>query len=177
VSLREPMDPTDQNLKTLLMKDPARSLAVAESLTTGHVQARIGAISGASLFFRGGVTAYTLKAKVELLGVDREGAERCDCVSETVALQMARGVTKLFEANIGVATTGYAELDAEAGVSSPYAWWAIVEQLPNGDLAERSGRVVTPLLDRVAVQDLVTDKVWMALMDYLRAMAEPTGSS
>lgn len=167
------MDPTDKNLKTLLTKEPARSLAVAESLTTGHVQARVGAISGASQFFCGGITAYTLEAKVELLGVDRVEASRCDCVSETVALQMARGVAKLFEATIGVATTGYAEPYAEAGVSSPYAWWAIVEQLPNGDVIERTGRVVTPYLDRVAVQDLVADEVWMALMDFLRGIAGP----
>ena len=164
------MEPTDKTLKILLSREPARSLAVAESLTTGHVQARMGAISGASNFFRGGVTAYTLEAKVKLLGVDRAEAERCDFVSERVALQMARGVAKLFESDIGVATTGYAEPYATSGVARPFAWWAIVERGAEGGVVERTGRLVSPDLDRLGVQNHVTEVVWMELMDHLRGI-------
>jgi hypothetical protein len=82
-------------LKDLLMAAPKRSLAVAESLTCGHLQARIGSESGASAFFAGGVTAYTLEQKVGLLAVDRAVAEAVDCVSDEVARQMAFGVCKL----------------------------------------------------------------------------------
>jgi len=49
-------------LKELLLREPRLTLAVAESLTCGRLQARIGAIPGASEFFRGGVTAYALDA-------------------------------------------------------------------------------------------------------------------
>ncbi len=58
-------------LKPLLLQAPRLSLAVAESLTCGQVQARIGAVSGASDYFLGGVTAYSLDEKVRLLGVNR----------------------------------------------------------------------------------------------------------
>ena len=46
-----------RDLKSLLLRKPRWSLAVAESLTCGHVQARVGEISGASNFFQGGITA------------------------------------------------------------------------------------------------------------------------
>ena len=59
------------DLKALMMAEPRRTLAVAESLTSGRLQSRIGAITGASNFFLGGLTAYSLEQKVVLLGVDR----------------------------------------------------------------------------------------------------------
>jgi len=44
-------------LKELMLRPPALTLAVAESVTAGHVQARVAAVSGASEFFLGGLTA------------------------------------------------------------------------------------------------------------------------
>ncbi|MDB6126431.1 MAG: damage-inducible protein CinA, partial [Verrucomicrobia bacterium] len=81
-------------LKPLMLQKPRLTLAVAESLTCGQVQARIGAISGASEFFLGGITAYTLDAKVKHLGVKRAPAKRVDCVSANVAREMARGACR-----------------------------------------------------------------------------------
>ena len=155
------------SLKTLLMRTPKRTLAVAESLTAGNFQARVGAISGASHFFLGGMTAYTLASKVGLLGVDHAEAGACDCVSESVARQMARGVVERFGANLGVATTGYAEPYAEQGVMVPFAWWAIAELQADGSWTETSGRVTCPGLNRVGVQLRVTDAAWEALRKYL----------
>ncbi len=166
------MELTDLDLKTLLLQAPARSLAVAESLTAGQVQARVGAISGASQFFHGGLTAYTLAAKVNQLGVDQAEAERCDCVSEAVAIQMARGVAERFGATIGVATTGYAEPSLAAGVTTPYAWWALVDRSGGSEGIVRSGRVDCPNLDREGVQRQVTDTVWGALLVHLRGTSK-----
>ena len=47
-------------LKQLMLMKPQLTLSVAESLTCGRIQARVGEISGASEFFLGGITAYTL---------------------------------------------------------------------------------------------------------------------
>src|ERR1039458_8239901 len=74
-----------QELKKLLLREPRRTLAVAESITCGHLQARIGAISGASEFFLGGITAYTLDEKVKHLGVKRAAAKAVNSVSAEVA--------------------------------------------------------------------------------------------
>ena len=72
---------TGQELKRLMLAPPRLTLAVAESVTCGRLQARIGAISGASEFFLGGITAYTIAQKVRHLGVDRAQAEAVDAVS------------------------------------------------------------------------------------------------
>jgi nicotinamide-nucleotide amidase len=99
-------------------------VAVAESLTVGRVQAELGRVSGASAYFAGGVTTYAMEAKVRLLGVDAAHAVEVNAVSARVAEEMARGATKLFGTEIGVATTGYAEPDPTRGVAEPFAWVA-----------------------------------------------------
>ena len=89
-------------LKKLILRRPGLTLAGAESLTAGQVQARIAAVSGASDYFLGGVTAYSLEQKVKLLGVNRAHAKSVDCVSQRVAVEMAVGVAKLFGADLAV---------------------------------------------------------------------------
>ncbi len=148
------------NLKDLMLEKQL-TLAVAESLTCGQLQARIGAISGASAFFLGGVTAYTLAQKTKLLGVPRELAGPVDCVSEAVARAMADGARKLFGSDIAVATTGYAEPAPNAPI--PYAWHAIaaVDRIV-------SSRIDCPGLSRTAVQQRVTQAAFDALIDFLQ---------
>ncbi len=108
------------------------SLAVAESVTVGHLQAAIGGLSGASDFFHGGMTAYSLEQKVRQLGVHREAAAVCDCVSSKVAWQMARGVGELFSTAIAVATTGYAEPYPLQAIEIPFAYVAVwSRQMPD----------------------------------------------
>lgn len=173
-------------LKTLMMRSPRWTLAVGESLTVGHVQARIGEISGASAFFRGGVTAYSLEQKVRLLGVDRATAERVNCVSAEIAEQMARGVCALFDVDVGVATTGYAEASAAEGIAMPFAWWAIavrqvrrpsqgsreVSRAPQHAAAFhlRHGRVECPGASRVEAQAMVAEAAIAELVAMLREL-------
>lgn len=146
-------------LKTLFLREPRRTLAVAESVTCGHLQAAIGAISGASEFFLGGVTAYTLDQKVRHLGVDRAAAAAVNCVSDAVVRQMAAGACALFGSDVGVATTGYAEPSSVAGVDNPYACWAIALRAPGNTWRFRSGQVVCVGMKRTAVQALVASAV------------------
>ena len=157
-------------LKPLMLQDPPLTLAVAESLTCGQVQARIGAISGASNFFLGGITAYTLDAKVKHLGVNRAAARRVDCVSANVAREMARGVCRLFGSDVGVATTGYAEPSREDGVTTPYAFWAVVHLRRGRNVASFGGRVECPGASRIETQAIVSAAVIAELMDYLRGL-------
>ena len=123
-------------------------VAAAESLTGGRVQAELTRWSGASAYFVGGITAYEIAAKSRLLGVDAAHAEAANAVSERVAAEMARGVSRLFDARIGVATTGYAEPDPARGVAEPFAWVAVVR----GQEAPRVERVSGAGLDREAMQ-------------------------
>jgi nicotinamide-nucleotide amidase len=160
--------PAMTELKELMLQPTRRTLAVAESLTCGHVQARIGAISGASEFFLGGITAYTLNQKVRHLGVDRAGAVPVNCVAAAVAEEMARGVCALFGSELGLATTGYAE--PAAGVPVPFAFWALAHELGGGRRTVRSGRVECPGATRGQVQEKVAAAVVAELVKYLREL-------
>lgn len=155
-------------LKQLMLREPRWTLAAAESLTCGRVQARIGAVSGASNFFLGGITAYSLEQKVRHLGVDRAHAESVDSVSQRVAEEMACGAVALFGSDLAVATTGYAEPSAERGVKTPMAWWALWHNLGKGKAVVRSGLIELPGAERTKVQELVADVVVGALVKYLR---------
>ena len=84
------------------------TLAVAESCTGGAIAARLTEPSGASRFLQGGVVAYCNSVKTTVLGVDPTVLILDGAVSETVALQMARGVRERLGADVGVSTTGIA---------------------------------------------------------------------
>lgn len=83
------------------------TIAVAESVTSGCLQLALSQMPNASLVYKGGMTAYALPIKVKLLGVDKEEAEKCDCVSENIVETMALNVAKLYETDWSIATTGY----------------------------------------------------------------------
>lgn len=155
-------------LKALLLAEPRLSLAAAESLTCGRVQARIGEISGASEYFRGGITAYTLDQKVRHLGVDRAHAKKVDSVSPEVATQMARGVCRLFDCDLGVATTGYASSAPEGW--QPCAFWAISHMRRGRVVALRGGRIECPGANRIEAQTIVADAALTELAEYLREL-------
>ncbi|HTJ78393.1 MAG TPA: CinA family protein [Rariglobus sp.] len=160
--------PAAQELKALCLRAPVRSLAVAESLTGGRVQAAITAVPGASGFFLGGITAYTLDQKVRHLGVKRAPAARVNAVSAEVAAQMARGAARMFGADVAVATTGYAEPSSEFGVDDPFAWWAITRRITARRWRTITGRVVCPGMTRTQTQDAVTAVVIAELIACLR---------
>jgi len=155
-------------LKDLRLRDPRLTLGVAESLTAGHVQARVAAVSGASGYFLGGITAYTLELKARYLGVDRAHATTVDCVSARVAEEMAWGACTLFGADVGVATTGYAEPSPGMGVATPYAWWAVARRNGTGKPRLRHGRVECPGAKRIEVQEIVAEAALAELVAWVR---------
>lgn len=160
----------NNQFKALMLAAPRLTLAAAESLTCGQVQAAVGAISGASEFFLGGITAYTLDQKVRHLGVDRATAKRVNSVSADVAAQMAEGVCRLFDSDLGVATTGYAEPSKADGVTEPFAWWALVHRRRGRTVERRSGRVECVEATRVEAQRIVAEAVIAELTEYLREL-------
>ncbi len=116
-------------------------IAVAESMTGGLVSAKIVSISGSSTYFEGSVTAYQIHQKQALLGLEASLFEAHDVVSAEVAEAMATGVRKLFNTDIGLATTGLAEKEKESG-RLPQLW------LGFADKQETSSRHVELYHDR-----------------------------
>jgi nicotinamide-nucleotide amidase len=155
-------------LKQLLLQPPRLTLAVAESVTCGRLQARIGAISGASEFFLGGLTAYTISQKVRHLGVDRALAEQTNAASPEVAEQMARGACAFFGSDLALATTGYAEPAPDRSVRQPQAYWTLAHRRADNTWGLRRGWVEQPGATRVEMQEAVAGAALTALVDYLR---------
>jgi nicotinamide-nucleotide amidase len=155
-------------LRDLMQRAPDLRIAVAESITCGHLQARIGSISGASRFFLGGITTYSLEQKIRHLGVRRDIAEPVNCVSEEVARAMARGACDLFGCDLALATTGYAEPSVEWNVPQPFAWWALARRADGGGFVFSSACVDCPAMERVAVQQRVAAAAFDALLAHLR---------
>lgn len=143
-------------------------VAVAESLTTGNLQATLGSVSGASNFYEGGITAYLLDQKVKHLGVDKEHAFDVNCVSEQVANQMARGVAVLFETDIGIGTTGYAQPAIDKGIEVPMAYFSMFLKGRNSGDIFKGGKIVGTNEDRVTMQKFVAHQVIYNLLEFLK---------
>jgi len=92
-------------------------LAVAESLTGGMVSSSLAKMPGSSDWLAGGVVAYIPDVKFRVLGVDRGPV-----VTETAALQMARGVATLLGADVSLSVTGVGGPDPEEGKPPGTVW-------------------------------------------------------
>ncbi len=84
------------------------TLATAESCTGGLLGNRITNVAGSSEYFLGGVVSYSDAAKMNLLGVSQETLNEVGAVSEETAQEMASGVRKVFQSDVGVGITGIA---------------------------------------------------------------------
>ena len=90
------------------LKKSNTTLAVAESCTGGWLSKLITDVSGASAIYKGGVCSYSNEIKIKLLGVKEETLATEGAVSSSTATQMATGVRKALNTDIGVGITGIA---------------------------------------------------------------------
>jgi len=87
------------------------TLACAESITGGAFAAAIIDVPGASRVMQEGVVCYSNDSKVARLGVSTQSLEKYGAVSVQVAEEMARGVAKSANTDIGISFTGIAGPD------------------------------------------------------------------
>jgi PncC family amidohydrolase len=83
-------------------------LAVTESSTGGLLGHLITNAPGSSTYFRGGVIAYANEVKADVLGVSSKTLDTFGAVSKETVIEMARGVRKILDSDIGVAISGIA---------------------------------------------------------------------
>ena len=94
--------PSLAEFTTKLLIERGVTLATAESCTGGELAKSVTDIPGASAALRGGVVVYTNEAKTRLLGVPAELIEEKGAVSHEVAVELARRVRELMDADFGV---------------------------------------------------------------------------
>src|SRR5205823_1570752 len=84
------------------------TLAVAESCTGGLVGHRLTQVSGSSAYLDRVAVCYSVRAKVDLLGIPEALIRRHGAVSAEVAEAMARGIRSRSQAGVGLSVTGIA---------------------------------------------------------------------
>jgi competence/damage-inducible protein CinA-like protein len=145
-----------------LLRESARTVAVAESCTGGLVGGRLTQLAGSSAYFPGGLIVYSDAAKSTLAGVDPALIERVGAVSQEVAQALADGARERLAADVGVGVTGI----AGPGGGTPEkpvgtVWFAVRDgdghaltrrvHLPGGrfDIRDRSTAVALHMLRRL----------------------------
>ena len=91
-----------------LLRSQGLRLATAESCTGGLIGHRLTDIAGSSDYYLGGVIAYANDAKVGVLGVRQQTLDEHGAVSRETVLEMAGGVRRALNADIGLAVSGIA---------------------------------------------------------------------
>lgn len=96
--------------KLLIKKLEAKGVkvATAESCTGGLISKLLTDESGVSEVFDCGICSYANHIKEKILGVSGSDIEEFGAVSPQVAAQMAEGVRRLAQAEMGISTTGIA---------------------------------------------------------------------
>jgi len=91
------------------------SVCTVESLTGGMLCAGLTDVPGASDVVRGGVVAYTVQAKRDVVSVDPEVLRAHGAVSGETAAAMAERARDLFGATWALSTTGVAGPASQEG--------------------------------------------------------------
>jgi len=99
-----------ERIRELFIKFVKKDLmfSIAESATGGYISHMITNVSGASKVFERGVVAYSNKSKIDILGVRASSIENFGAVSEIIAKEMAKGIRRISNTDIGIGITGIA---------------------------------------------------------------------
>ena len=149
--------------KTLIQM--GKSLAVAESVTAGLIQSRLSLGKDAMLYFQGGLTAYNLGQKVKHLDIDPIIAERSNCVSVSIAREMACNVARLFNSSWGIGITGYAAPVPALKIKECFAYYSFAYK----GQSVFEDRLNTKLKSAVTVQRLFAERVIRSFAQHLKS--------
>jgi nicotinamide-nucleotide amidase len=94
-----------------LLKTQGKKIATAESVTGGLIAATLIKVPGASSVLEESFVTYSNEAKVKRLGVKKETLNTYGAVSKETALEMAEGICREAQADVGISVTGIAGPD------------------------------------------------------------------
>ena len=131
-----------------------KTLATAESCTSGGIAREITKVAGSSEYFQGGLIAYQDRLKEQFLGVAAEDIAKYDVVSEPVVRQMVKGACQLLHSDYAIASTGYAGEGCN-GIPSGTIWiaWGTTENIKTKYLTLNFDRETNT---QIAIEDALT---------------------
>lgn len=139
------------------------TIAVAESVTAGHLQAALSAGIDASKYFQGGITAYNIGQKAKHLNVDPILGNKVNCVAEKIAQTMAIEVAKMFLSDYGIGITGYASIVPESEEEGLFAYFSLTYK---GEIV-MTEKLTSPEKHPYEVQLEYTRQVMKKVLEYL----------
>lgn len=89
------------------------TISIAESITGGMIASHLVNVSGVSKHLKESLVTYSDEAKIKYLGVSNKTLNKFGAVSQEVVIEMVAGLKEETNADIVVATTGYAGPDGE----------------------------------------------------------------
>ena len=140
------------------------TVAVAESVTAGLLQSAFASANNATVFFQGGITAYNAKQKYTHLHVDVLHAVSCNCVSESIAAEMAMGASRSFLSDWGIGITGYASPLPGHDMDPLYAFYAINFK----DEIVKVGEIMAEPAEPFQVQLKYVNSILLGFLDALK---------
>jgi len=85
-----------------------KKLSLAESCTGGLIASKVTSVAGSSQVFEAGIVSYSNEIKHSVLGVSKDTLKKEGAVSESVVLEMAKGVLALSGSDYAIAVSGVA---------------------------------------------------------------------
>jgi nicotinamide-nucleotide amidase len=97
----------EEEIGDLLRRHKLR-MGVAESATGGLISHKITNVPDSSEYFEGSIVSYSNKAKMNLLNVKKSTLRNYGAVSSETSKEMAQGIRREMDVDIGLASTGIA---------------------------------------------------------------------
>jgi PncC family amidohydrolase len=141
----------------------SQTIAMAESVSSGHLQAAMSLSTDASDFFQGGITTYNIGQKCRHLQVEPTHASSCNCVSEKISATMAIEVSKIFLSDWGIAITGYATEVPELGITELFAYYSF----SFGGREMQTKKIISAKMEALQVQLFYTNEILKAFAAFL----------
>lgn len=101
----------NENIEDKVLQELVRlnyHISFSESCTGGLLSAKLVNTSGASKAIDQSLVTYSNESKIKYLNVKKETIDNYDVVSEEVAIEMAKGIQKYSNVEVGCSVTGYA---------------------------------------------------------------------
>ena len=119
------------------LRKSGSKIATAESCTSGYISNILTSNKGSSDFFEGAIVVYSNKAKINVLGVEKELIDEHTEVSEQVARRMAERVKEVMGTEYSIATTGYADISGYGTEENPPGTIYIAVSTPEVTVCKR----------------------------------------
>lgn len=104
-------DDTLEGVIGKMLSQKRKTLSVAESCTGGLVSSMITDVPGSSIYYIGGINAYSNEIKEKVLDIKKETLKEYGAVSEQTAREMSENIRRIFKTDYSVSVTGIAGPD------------------------------------------------------------------